>query len=108
MTRLLEGKRIIVTGAAQGIGAVLAAGFSKMGAKIALVDIADPEPAAQKIRDQGGEAIGITTDVTDLAACEAMVATISPFSLQTSISLAKRHQATSCDQGPTRRSTRRE
>ncbi len=74
MIDLLEGKRIIVTGAAQGIGAALAAGFAKMGAKVALADIADPEPAAEGIRVQGGEAIGITTDVTDLAACETMVA----------------------------------
>ena len=38
---------------------------------------------------------------------EATVATRSPSSSHTSTSLAKRHQATSCDHGATRDSTRR-
>ncbi|MEX0283221.1 MAG: SDR family NAD(P)-dependent oxidoreductase [Paracoccaceae bacterium] len=74
MTRLLDGKRIIVTGAAQGIGAVLAGGFADMGAKVTLADLADAEPAAERIRAAGGDAIAVQTDVTDLSACEAMVA----------------------------------
>ncbi len=74
MGRLLNGKRIIVTGAAQGIGAVLADGFSGLGARVVLADVADPEPAAQRVRDKGGEAVSVKADVTDLAGCERMVA----------------------------------
>ncbi len=74
MGRLLNGKRIVVTGAAQGIGAALAEGFAGMGAKVVLSDVADPEPAAQRVRDQGGEALGVKADVTELADCERMVA----------------------------------
>jgi NAD(P)-dependent dehydrogenase (short-subunit alcohol dehydrogenase family) len=71
---MLNGKCIIITGAAQGIGAVLAAGFAKMGACVALADIADPEPAAATICGNGGQAIGVSVDVTNLADCERMVA----------------------------------
>ena len=42
---MLEGKRIIVTGAAQGIGATL--GLAALGARVALADIDDPANAAQ-------------------------------------------------------------
>lgn len=65
---MLQGKRIIVTGAAQGIGATLAAGFAGMGARVALADIADPGPAAEQIEG----AIAIQMDVTDMADCERL------------------------------------
>ena len=63
---MLKGKRIIVTGAAKGIGAVLADGFSKMGALVSLADIVNPSKAVAKITDAGGQAIGVTMDVTRL------------------------------------------
>jgi len=71
---MLKGKRIIVTGAAQGIGSVMAAGFSKMGASVVLADIADPSDATGRIVDAGGKAIGVQVDVTSLADCQRMVA----------------------------------
>ncbi|MEM0907821.1 MAG: SDR family oxidoreductase [Pseudomonadota bacterium] len=67
---MLTGKRIIVTGAAQGIGATLAAGFAAMGAQVALADIADPSPAAAQING----AIAVQMDVTKLADCERLAA----------------------------------
>ena len=76
MGKMLEDKRIIVTGGAQGIGAALGEGFCAMGARVALADLADPEPAAERIRAAGGDAIGVTMDVTDLADCERMVAQV--------------------------------
>ena len=72
--KMLKGKRIIVTGAAQGIGAVLADGFSKMGALVSLADIVNPSKAVAKITDAGGQAIGVTMDVTRLEDNERMVA----------------------------------
>ncbi len=71
---MLENKRIIVTGAAQGIGAVLAAGFASMGASVMLADIDDPEPAASRIRESGGVAKAAQVDVTKPDDCEKMVA----------------------------------
>ncbi|MEE2720658.1 MAG: SDR family NAD(P)-dependent oxidoreductase, partial [Pseudomonadota bacterium] len=71
---VLSGKTAIVTGAAQGIGAVYARALAAVGAKVCLSDILDTAEAVQAIKDDGGEAIGMSTDVTDIAACEAMVA----------------------------------
>ena len=71
---MLKGKRIIVTGAAQGIGAVMAQSFVAMGAKVTLTDIADPAPAAEKVRASGGDAISVQGDVTSFADCKAVVA----------------------------------
>jgi NAD(P)-dependent dehydrogenase (short-subunit alcohol dehydrogenase family) len=71
---MLDGKNIIVTGAAQGIGAVMAAGFAEMGASVALADIDDASAAASKITYAGGNAITVKVDVTSLESCKAMVA----------------------------------
>lgn len=65
---MLQGKRIIVTGAAQGIGASLAAGFAAMGARVALADIADPGPAAARIEG----AIAVRMDVTEPDDCHRL------------------------------------
>lgn len=74
MDRMLDGKRVIVTGAAQGIGAALAQGFCDLGARVLLSDIDDPEPAAARIRDGGGAAEARQADITNLSDCQAMVA----------------------------------
>ena len=71
---MLESKRIIITGAAQGIGAALASGFAGMGAKVAVCDLADPGDAVRRISSDGNEAIGIQADVTRLDDCNRMVA----------------------------------
>lgn len=70
---MLGYKKVIVTGAAQGIGAVLASGFADMGARVVLADIRDPAEAADRIRKQGGKAISVVADVTVASDCERMV-----------------------------------
>jgi len=65
--RGLKGKRIIVTGGAQGIGAAIAARFLAEGARVAVLDL--NEPALGNLRKQlpGLEAV-LPADVTDPAA----------------------------------------
>lgn len=71
-----EGKVVIVTGGAGGIGQASASLFARDGAKVVVADIdADRgEEAAGTIRDAGGEARFVRVDVTDYASVEAMVA----------------------------------
>lgn len=66
LSLLVEEKVIFITGAAQGIGFKIAEAFAKEGAKIALTDLNKDkvQEAAQKLCDQGLEAIGIACDVT--------------------------------------------
>ncbi|MTD56021.1 SDR family NAD(P)-dependent oxidoreductase [Amycolatopsis pithecellobii] len=68
---------VIVTGAAAGIGAAVAWRFAEDGAKVVLSDLGPgAADVAAKIAaaHPGSGAIGIQTDVTDPAACDALVA----------------------------------
>jgi 2-hydroxycyclohexanecarboxyl-CoA dehydrogenase len=72
----LKGKSVIVTGGGSNIGRAIVLGFAKEGAKITIADI--DEKQAQKVADKAkemgaGDAAVVKTDVTDLAAVEAMV-----------------------------------
>jgi len=55
----LTGKAIIITGAAQGIGAVLAAALATEGALVAVSDVRDCSEVVDRITLAGGQAIGI-------------------------------------------------
>jgi NAD(P)-dependent dehydrogenase (short-subunit alcohol dehydrogenase family) len=62
----LSGRVAVVTGAGSGIGAAIAKGFAKAGAKVAVVD-RDGEAAATiaaRLAAEGGTAIAFTCDVT--------------------------------------------
>jgi NAD(P)-dependent dehydrogenase (short-subunit alcohol dehydrogenase family) len=74
VTGLLAGRRAIVTGAAQGIGAAYALALAAAGARLALCDIAAPEATAAAVRAAGGAAVARACDVTDRAAVEALAA----------------------------------
>ena len=70
----LKDQVAIVTGASQGIGRAIARCCAEEGAKVALVarTASKLEDVAAEIRDSGGVALAIPTDVTDPAAVKAM------------------------------------
>jgi NAD(P)-dependent dehydrogenase (short-subunit alcohol dehydrogenase family) len=76
MTGRLDGKNAVITGAGSGIGLATARRFAAEGARVVCVDVVadNVEQCAAWIRGQGGQAIGVTCDVTDEAQVEAMVA----------------------------------
>ena len=75
MTRL-AGKVVIVTGTSPNIGGGIAEGLADEGARLVCVDVLEDNAhqCADWIKRRGGDAIGVTCDVTDEAQVEAMVA----------------------------------
>ncbi len=69
----MSGKTAVVTGAAQGIGRTYAEALAANGARVVVTDIEDPADAVAAIRAEGGEAIGMSTDVTSDDSLEEMV-----------------------------------
>jgi NAD(P)-dependent dehydrogenase (short-subunit alcohol dehydrogenase family) len=69
----LQDRSIIVTGAAQGIGAAYAKALAAEGARVCVCDLSEPRQVADEIRAAGGQAISTATDVTSPAAVAAMV-----------------------------------
>lgn len=76
---LLAGKLALVTGAGRGLGAAIAAGMARQGARVLLADIDGDAAAAQAevIVAEGGEAQGMRLDVTDRTAVKALARDIS-------------------------------
>jgi NAD(P)-dependent dehydrogenase (short-subunit alcohol dehydrogenase family) len=75
MTQQLDGKVAVITGGSSGIGKATALAFAREGAKVAIGARreSEGEAVAQEIRDAGGEAVFVKTDVTDPAQVEALV-----------------------------------
>ena len=69
----LDGKIAIITGAARGLGAAYAKAFAAEGAQVCVSDVLDPSATVTAIESDGGKAIGVTADVTDISACENLV-----------------------------------
>jgi len=75
----LKGKKIYVTGGAQGLGKSMATGLAEAGADIAIVDIngEEAESTAKEIADATGQkVIAVKTDVTDPEQVTQMVDTV--------------------------------
>ncbi len=74
MSRLKD-KVAIITGAAMGIGHTTALLFSQEGAKVVIADIntSAGQETAKKIKEKGGEAIFVLTDITRESDVKAMV-----------------------------------
>ncbi len=62
-----EAKTAVVTGAASGIGRAMARRFASAGSRVVLADVERPRLAetVDELRDMGGEAIAVPTDVSE-------------------------------------------
>jgi 2-hydroxycyclohexanecarboxyl-CoA dehydrogenase len=75
----MSNRTALVTGGAQGIGQGIATTLGAAGHRVAVVDL-DPAAAqatASSITDAGGTAIAVQADVTDTAAVQAAVKTVT-------------------------------
>jgi len=82
MAGMLEGKVVLVTGAARGIGRGSALLFAHEGARLALADLSADgvEETAKLITEAGGEATAVVADVSRPADVSAlMAATLKSF-----------------------------
>lgn len=70
----MSGKVAVVTGAGRGIGEGISRSFAEAGAAVVLAArrTEEIEAVAASIRDGGGQALAVTTDVTDDDALEAL------------------------------------
>jgi NAD(P)-dependent dehydrogenase (short-subunit alcohol dehydrogenase family) len=73
---LLAGDLAFVTGAGQGNGRAIAIGLARHGAAVIAtdMDVANAEDTAKAIRAEGRTAHAYPLDVTDAAACQALIA----------------------------------
>jgi NAD(P)-dependent dehydrogenase (short-subunit alcohol dehydrogenase family) len=71
----LAGKVSVVTGSGRGLGRVIAKGMAEAGATVVTTSRHgdEAESAAAEIRQAGGKAISVVTDVSDPKACTALV-----------------------------------
>ena len=70
----LNGKTVAITGAAQGIGAIMAKRMAEEGANVVVTDVLDTDACVAAIKKDGGTAMGMTVNVTSDDDLAAMVA----------------------------------
>jgi NAD(P)-dependent dehydrogenase (short-subunit alcohol dehydrogenase family) len=71
-----EGRRALITGAAQGLGYATAARLGAEGAAVGIVDLDETaaKAAADRLAEEGYDAVGYGGDVTDVSRVEEIVA----------------------------------
>ncbi|TQF68347.1 SDR family oxidoreductase [Rhodococcus spelaei] len=71
----LEGKKVVITGAASGIGRAAAQLMAAEGAQVLVADLHESaaEQTAREIRESGATAVGVGVDVMDEAAVASMI-----------------------------------
>jgi NAD(P)-dependent dehydrogenase (short-subunit alcohol dehydrogenase family) len=75
MTKSFKGKVALVTGASSGIGRASALTFAREGARVVVadIDVNGGEQTVQAIKERGGDAIFVKTDVSKAAEVEALI-----------------------------------
>jgi NAD(P)-dependent dehydrogenase (short-subunit alcohol dehydrogenase family) len=75
MEREFEGKVVLVTGGAYGIGRAATLAFSRRGAKVVVadIDVKNGEETVRRIKESGNEVIFVKTDVSQEGDVEALV-----------------------------------
>ena len=68
-----DGKVVLITGAASGIGRAAALKFAGRGATVAIADIADANAAVSSIRDAGGAAEAFLCDISNEAQVKGLI-----------------------------------
>ena len=66
----------LVTGAARGIGRVVALTLAERGYRVAANDLAEPEATLRELRDAGATAMALPGDVSDEEAVRGMIRTV--------------------------------
>jgi len=71
----MNGKVVLIAGASKGIGAATAEAFAAAGAAVVIGarDMAALESVAGRIKERGGQALAVRTDVSDVASMRGMV-----------------------------------
>ncbi len=75
MSQNIEGKVVVITGASSGLGEATARHLSEKGAKVAVAARRTEriESLADEINDNGGQALAVTTDVTEQEQVDELV-----------------------------------
>lgn len=73
-----QGKVVVVTGAAGGIGTAIARRFASEGARVVPTDVnaEGVEATATALRAEGGQARGVAADISKAEGCKAVVADV--------------------------------
>ncbi len=81
MSKSLKGKVVLITGASSGFGADAAHLFAQEGAKVVLAArrLNRLQKLVDEIQDQGGEALAVPVDITNLDEIDLMVQTTLEF-----------------------------
>ena len=69
---ILDGRVIIVTGGAKGIGLAYCRGLAAQGATVVVADLSDGSEVVAELESSGAEAMTLQVDVSDVAQTEAM------------------------------------
>lgn len=75
----LDGKRIVVTGGASGIGRAIVGRFAQEGALVAVadLDVGRADEVVAEVEGSGGRAVAVDVDVTDESRVAGMVAAVT-------------------------------